>query len=129
MAIDLARLRAMVRISLSCEPEDIPYEGNASAIDEGTDRDTEAWIRDQLDRGNQWAWCCAVVRVSYEDLTETVTLGGCSYESEDSFREGGQFDELVSEALEMLAAHLDRILTAVEREALAVVPRRTPEGV
>ena len=51
-----------VEFVVDCIPEDLPITGNASAIDEVTDALVEAHIRDQLARGNEWAWC--VVRVT-----------------------------------------------------------------
>ncbi len=61
-----ARLMALCTFELICHPEDEPIEGNASAIDEETDRKAEQWIYDQLDGGNQWAWCCVEVKCSWQ---------------------------------------------------------------
>src|SRR6185437_10461597 len=78
-------------VELFAEPEDTEIEGNASAIDEETDRETNESIRAQLASGNEWAWCCAHVRVTYtdpasgEDLTSDQYLGGCSYASAADF--------------------------------------------
>lgn len=56
-----------IRYSVTLEPEDIPIEGNAMASgDSEVDRETETWIRDQLDRGNIAAWCVAIVRAWIE---------------------------------------------------------------
>ena len=43
-------------------------EGNASAIDEKTDRETVDWIRGQLARGNDWAWCSVQVIATIPDM-------------------------------------------------------------
>lgn len=57
--------RSDVTFTLHCEPEEMQIEGNASAIGPKEDAETYAWIRDQLDRGNDWAWCCAHVRAHW----------------------------------------------------------------
>lgn len=102
-----------VTLELLCETEHIPIDGNALASgDADEDRKQEQWVRDQLDAGNEWAWCCAHVRVTYEVAIKGQAfpariegndyLGCCSYVSEADFREGGYFDDMVSEALDDL---------------------------
>ena len=46
-----------IEIEVFCEPEDMSIDGNASAIDDDTDAQIAAHIREQLNMGNQWAWC------------------------------------------------------------------------
>jgi hypothetical protein len=82
-----AWLEKNATVTLECLPEDLQIEGNASAIDPETDREQEQWIRDQLDAGNDWAWCCARVTVTFGDYSGEADLGACSYDSEASFRE------------------------------------------
>jgi hypothetical protein len=101
-----------VEFVLECQPEDIPVEGNASAIDPETDAETESWIYDQLERGNEWAWCAVVVRARWDGFEGTDCLGCCSYESEESFcQPGGYFDDMKKTAL----AHLNNILAQTAR--------------
>lgn len=107
-----------VTVELLCEAEDFSYEGNASAIDEDTDRETETWIRDQLAAGNEWAWCCAHVRVTYEvalagkafpaTIKGNAYLGGCSYESEADFR-AHNYADMLAEALDDLNARREAL--------------------
>ncbi len=75
---------------LECLSEDIPFRGNAMASgDDELDREAEQWIEDQLNRGNEWAWCCARVTATIEFQGHTFEgetyLGCCSYESEADF--------------------------------------------
>jgi len=92
-----------VEFSLECHPEDIPIEGNASAIDEETDAETEGWIRDQLEAGNEWAWCRVRVVARWDGFEGDDWLGGCSYRSEADFRQpGGYFDDMKAIALDQL---------------------------
>jgi len=65
------------------QDEDLRVEGNAMASgDEDTDREANAWIYDQLQRGNNAAWCCLAVTATWGPYQETSYLGCCSYESE-----------------------------------------------
>lgn len=86
-----------IAITIACLPEDLEIEGNASAVDEVTDKRTEQWIRDQLENGNPWAWCTVMVRVTYRGvITHEEYLGACSYEGEEAFRAGGYFDDMLA---------------------------------
>lgn len=101
-------------IRLSCEPELMPFKGNCSAVDAETDAATEQWIRDQLEKGNEWAWCMVTVRVSFCGLEEDEHLGGCSYESGAKFREpGGYYDDMIDECLDRLNLTLKTMVTAL----------------
>jgi hypothetical protein len=89
------------------EQDDIPFEGNCSAIDDESDRETEDWIRDQLEMGNVWAWCVIRVRATIEIegteyTAESDPLGGCAYASEEAFKACEYSTDLEEEALESL---------------------------
>lgn len=102
-----------VVIELFCEPEEISIEGNALASgDDEQDREAEQWIRDQLDRGNDWAWCTAHVRVTYKDiLVADEYLGGCSYESANDFKKGGYYDDMVDTCIDQINEQLTKLKT------------------
>lgn len=92
-----------VEFSLEIHPEDIPIEGNCSAIDDETDASTERWIREQLERGNEWAWCTVVVKAQWNGFEASDALGACSYSSEKDFvQPGGYFDDMKANALAQL---------------------------
>jgi len=104
-----------VAFSLSCEPEDIPFVGNCSAISDDIDRQTEDWIAEQLEGGNAWAWCQVLVTARWNGFQGRAALGGCSYESEESFRRpGGYFDDLKAEALDALNDEVERAAYALD---------------
>lgn len=88
-----------VEFILECEPESAPIEGNASAIDDETDRETAAWIRDQLDAGNEWAWCAVTVTARWKGFTGCDHLGCCSYRSRKDFEQGGYYEDMKAQAL------------------------------
>jgi hypothetical protein len=78
---------ADVEFSLTCEPEDVPLEGNVLASgDDEEDRKAEQWVRDQLDSGNEWAWCTVKVTATWGDFEGVDYLGCCSYRSEAEFK-------------------------------------------
>jgi len=100
-----------VTFTLECLPEDMPFEGNCSAIDEETDRAQEKWIRDQLRADNEWAWCCMKVTAKWEGYEGVDYLGCCSYESAADFKQpGGYYDDMKSQALEALNLELSEVV-------------------
>lgn len=124
-ALTRESLAKLATVSLGIEPEQIPFEGNASAIGPEEDAETNHWIRDQLERGNDWAWCHVEVTASYDGLTGHAGLGACSYESEKAFRvPGGYYDDLVIEALDDLWAQLELRTPAGRAKALAAGSRQ-----
>jgi hypothetical protein len=90
-------------------PEEQAIEGNCSAIDPVTDRETERWIYGELERGNQWAWCVVKVTASWGSFHGIDYLGCCSYRSEEEFRKPGDyFDDMKAAALADLNATIER---------------------
>ena len=100
-----------VEFRLECESEHIPLRGNCMAsgdkdIDEQCARD----IEEQLDAGNEWAWCSVCVRGTFKGLEARDYLGGCSYASEEDFKApGGYWDDMKGSVLADLQAQLDEI--------------------
>lgn len=96
-----------VEFIIENEPEDTPIEGNASAIDEKTDRKVAKSIRDQLRRGNTWAWCRVKVSACWNGFAGSDYLGCCSYRSEKDFKTHGPLHDMRAEALAALNALLE----------------------
>ena len=96
-------LRAHCRLVLRNEDEDTPYAGHFDHPE------AIAWIRDQIARGNRWAWCQVEVRVDFKGLSSTQYLGACSYESEEAFRRCDYFEQLVSDGVEEIAKALETL--------------------
>lgn len=90
-----------ITVTLTCEPEDVSPYGNVQATeDDAADNLAAARVVEELNQGNQWAWCCVHVVVSYKGILKADRyLGCCSYESEAAFRSDGYFDDLVSECI------------------------------
>ena len=112
---------ADVEFRIRCQPEEIPFVGNCCCIDDATDQRTEEWIRDQLERGNDWAWCQVTVTASWNGLEGHAYLGGCSYRSHEEFcLEGGYYLDLKAEALADLNSEIERLRTLITELELEI---------
>lgn len=81
---------ADVTFTVRAEPEhEHPKDYFASGDDEIDKLDVINTL-DDLNRGNEWAWCTAVVTATWESksgtFTGTAALGCCNYASEEQFR-------------------------------------------
>jgi hypothetical protein len=101
----------------SIEPETI------SPKEHFDDPEDAQWVIDQLERGNEWAWCDATVTAEYDDLTGRATLGACSYKSESDFRKHC-LPDVASEALDDLWRQLELRTPAGRAKALALSSRQ-----
>lgn len=68
------------------EPEPESYEGHFGYDTEAENKEAEQWIADQLDAGNEYAWCYVNViatetspRPGFKARIGFNSLGGCSY--------------------------------------------------
>jgi hypothetical protein len=114
MKIDRELLKKVAIITLEREEEDSAYtDGHFQREDGSNDDELCNWIRDELNRGNYWAWCTAHVTVEYHGMKAEEWLGGCSYKSREDFMQPGcYFDSMVDEALGTLATELEAIANA-----------------
>jgi hypothetical protein len=67
------------------------------------------WIYDQLNSGNEWAWCMVKVTAEYDCKEGKDYLGACSYENKENFIKGGYYDDMVDSAIEDLIRIMDEI--------------------
>lgn len=105
---------ADVTVALRAEPEDVEVRGNALASgDKAEDRKAEDAIIADLEGGNEWAWCCAVVEVSWGEFKGVATIGCCSYESEEDFKAGGYYEDMVEEAVDGLNNGIAKIFAEI----------------
>lgn len=97
-----------VTYTLTCEPEFMPIRGNASAWDDEEDEKYAQWIEEQLENGNEWAWCIVYVTADFDGLTGFSSLGGCCYAGAEDFKaSGGYYDDMKAEALANLKTRID----------------------
>jgi hypothetical protein len=101
--------------TLKAEQEHVPVRGNALASgNDAEDKKCENAIWRDLERGNEWAWCCAVVTGHFKGLQASSCLGCCSYKNENDFKRGGYFTDMQAEVLrelQKLATTLCKSLT------------------
>lgn len=103
-----------VIIEVTCEPEPMAIEGNASAWGDEEDKKHAQWIRNQLKRGNEWAWCIVVVTARYGQLEASTTLGGCCYRSENDFRRSdGNFEDMKAEVIKDLQKQINELASLI----------------
>lgn len=92
-----------IEYRVECFPEEVSPRGNVVASgDDEYDKEVEDAVIEQLNQGNQWAWCTVFVIGMVHGLEEWDSLGCCSYESEEAFRMCDYFADMkanVSQAL------------------------------
>jgi hypothetical protein len=95
-------LAKIATITVDIQPEDM-----------APDTDDNQWIYDQLASGNDYAWCCVVVKATWGGFTGHDSLGGCSYESRASLEQGiadhGMRDEALLDLTNRVCASYDAI--------------------
>lgn len=91
-----------IHLTIRCEEDPTPPEGNASALDAETDAQVLEWIGKELESGNQWAWCIVTVRGEYKGIYAEDSLCCCSYRSEDDFKSGGYYDDMARNVVDDL---------------------------
>lgn len=104
-----AKIKDQVTYSIIVHSEEIPIRGNASAIDEKTDLEVEQSIIEQLESGNEWAWCSVEVVAEFNELKASDYLGACSYKSEDDFKSGGYYEDMKERAFEQLVDDIQKL--------------------
>lgn len=102
MKIDRAALRRKAHIDLEREEADTSYTRELD------DKTSIAWVEEQLELGNRWAWCDVKVTAYMHGLEGTAYLGQCSYESREDFVRCDYYETLVNEAVDDLAKQLEK---------------------
>lgn len=103
-----SRIKREAVINVRTLPEDRHW------TDAAYDTCVEESIAELYER-SEWGWCIAEVRVSWQGLDSTQYLGECSYESEEAFRGGGYFEDMVIEAIEEIVTQVETILRSIEK--------------
>ena len=110
-----------VEYEITIEPEEMDYHGNCSAIDEETDRENEQWVTDQLNSGNECAWCWVGVRATFGEYHGDDSLGGIScknHEDLEALIKGhGMYENALANLKERLTYVAERAVPKAEEEA------------
>jgi hypothetical protein len=106
---------SLVEYEMTVLPEDSPVRGNAMfSGDADYDREVEESIIEDLDAGNEWAWCAVKMVARYpgvDNIEGTDYLGQCSYNDEEQFKQpGGYYDDMKAEARADLYNQIESIL-------------------
>lgn len=96
-----------VEIRMSIEFDDISNLNFDSGEPDEDDK-LASEIQARLARGDTWAWCIVTVSASWGGWTGRAVFGGCSYEDEEDFRQNGDYDSMVEEAVEELNKKLEK---------------------
>lgn len=100
-AVKRAEAKGALRYRLTIEPEWDGPEGHFSLGSDDYDREVIQAIRDDIESGNDWAWCTVRVGCTIPGYhAEGVDwLGGCSYKDEEDFcQEGGYYEDMKAES-------------------------------
>ena len=96
-----------------------PVEGNCMCSgDDDFDRECEQRIYDELEGGNEWAWCTVrvVARIPGLDYVEGDDhLGCCSYANEFDFKRGGYYADMKDEARRRLIDALEELSDSITK--------------
>lgn len=99
-----------VKVTVTCEPDITDVRGNVSASgDDAYDKQIEDETIRRM-RHNVWAWCSVKVEMTYLELSACDYLGGCSYEDEDEFKQGDEYEDMVNVCLEEIQSRIDEIV-------------------
>lgn len=109
----MKNLENKIEYKVICLPEDLEIRGNVLASgDKQADLDAENEVIEQLNNGNEWAWCRVQV-VAYIpgiELEGVDFLGGCSYRSREEFMQpGGYYDDMKEIAKEDLLKQIQEL--------------------
>lgn len=88
-----------VEFTIDIDVETQKIEGNCSAIDEETDKETYDWIINELNHCNRWAWCIVIVTASWQGFIGMDCLGCCSYKNEQAFKDSDYYEDMKTKAL------------------------------
>ena len=117
-------LASEVTFTTEIEPEDLEVRGNCMCSDDPEfDKQCEDEILERLDRGYIEAWCCVVVKATWEapdgtTLEGVATLGGCSfgdgYGAKECVDEHGMKDEALDDLNYNIQRSADNALKLIE---------------
>ena len=103
-------IRALISFEIIILPEETIIEGNLiDSGDDNQDKLDEKTVIDDLLSGNQWAWCNVEVRGEYLGLSASDYLGCCSYKSEQDFKTGGYYTDMIDIVATEIQDQYDKI--------------------
>ena len=115
-----------VTIRVRTEWEQDHPEGHFASGDDKADTEMVAHILERIESGDIWGWCTVFVELEWAGFKGVDTLGACSYDSFDDFKDDGYYPDMISQALDNLVDNIEAEGWGVEvrSEALAVLQVR-----
>ncbi len=109
-AAELAnKLTDCAEVTIEAVPEHVPPEECWSDI-----RDVQM-VREEWNKGNDWAWCGVTIRARWKGFEGLDHLGCCSYQSEAEFvATSGYYDDMLATALYELACRIQEARRDIE---------------
>jgi hypothetical protein len=100
--MSIKEMEETYNVRINATQDDLPVRGNCIATeDKEFDKKVEDEILERLDNGDVWAWADVEVQATLPDgRTGSAYLGGCCYEDEKDFKQGGYYEGMILIALE-----------------------------
>lgn len=99
-----------VKFEVSIDPCDTPVDLQCGDPEYKEQDDAEEEkIRQRLDQGDYWAWCCVTVTARWGSFSASASVGGCSYADESDFEKDSPQGDLEHKALARLNDVLESI--------------------
>lgn len=119
--------RGPITITTTAEQDNTPVRGNyICSDDEAFDRKAEDDVIEQLNGGNELAWCAVSVEAQIGQFKQAEHLGGCSYEHVEKAADlGGYYTQMEAEAI----AGLKRNITEAKEAAIKAEQELTAANV
>jgi hypothetical protein len=98
--MSIKEMEETYNVRINATQDDLPVRGNCIATeDKEFDKTVEDEILERLDYGDVWAWADVEVQATLPDgRTGSAYLGGCCYEDEKDFKQGGYYEGMILEA-------------------------------
>lgn len=97
-----------IDFSIECL-EEFEHPNDCFALDNESQEEVVNKIINDLNNGNEWAWCCVRVIGKYKGLTGEYYLGGCSYESEEHFRTCDYYEDMKNDVYNQIINQLEEL--------------------
>ncbi len=104
--MSIKEMEETYNVRINATQDDLPVRGNCIATeDKEFDKTVEDEILERLDYGDVWAWADVEVQATLPDgRTGSAYLGGCCYEDEKDFKQGGYYEGMILNAVDDAAS-------------------------
>jgi hypothetical protein len=104
--MSIKEMEETYNVRINATQDDLPVRGNCIATeDKEFDKTVEDEILERLDNGDVWAWADVEVQATLPDgRTGSAYLGGCCYEDEKDFKQGGYYEGMILNAVDDAAS-------------------------